>query len=262
MLKSVLNKLGLSDKDAAVYLASLELGPQPASIIAKRLGIKRTSAYLLLKNLSQQGFLSQYIQKNVRYFSAIEPECLIRLLEKRRIELKEHQSQLEKFLAEQDETEESYDLTPSVRFFEGIAGIEHVMEDTLTTKGSIFCYSNFDRWFEHEALTKYSFEYERRRVKEKKIPLRLIMPESKKTRSYMEEEYTKSKNKDLTKFRWLPKGSPIITNEINIYDDKIAICSLGPNEYHGILIFSREIANSQRAIFEIVWGSGDAGRHV
>ena len=255
MLHSVLNKLGLSDKDAAVYLMSLELGPQPASIIAKHLGIKRTSAYALLNDLSRQGFLSEHIRKNVRYYSAIEPEYLVRLLDKRRAEITEQQGQLEQFLAAQKENEEQPNLAPSVRFFEGIAGIERVMEDTLTAKGPILCYSNFDRWFDNEALTEYSFKYERRRVKEHKIPLRLIMPESEKTRSYMEEEYTKSKKSDLTKFRWLRKGSPVITNEINIYDDKIAICALGPTEYHGILIFSREIADSQRAIFEIMWNT-------
>jgi len=42
------------------------------------------------------------------------------------------------------------------------------------------------------------------------------------------------------------------TNEINIYDDKVAIISF-KNELIGMIIESTEIANSQRAIFNMCW---------
>ena len=45
MIEKILEKIGLSNKEVTVYLASLHLGSQPASTIAKTTGIKRTTIY-------------------------------------------------------------------------------------------------------------------------------------------------------------------------------------------------------------------------
>ncbi|MEK7173090.1 MAG: hypothetical protein AAB740_03875, partial [Patescibacteria group bacterium] len=45
----------------------------------------------------------------------------------------------------------------------------------------------------------------------------------------------------------------IFANEINIYDDKVSIISFGKDELIGMIIESKEIANTQRAIFKMAW---------
>ncbi len=48
------------------------------------------------------------------------------------------------------------------------------------------------------------------------------------------------------------------TNEINIYDHKVAICSFdsglrGDRDMFGVIIESKEVAETQRQIFEMAW---------
>ena len=50
-IRITLTQLGLSEKEADVYLAALELGMAPASVIAKKSRIKRTTVHEILKRL-------------------------------------------------------------------------------------------------------------------------------------------------------------------------------------------------------------------
>ena len=57
--------------------------------------------------------------------------------------------------------------------------------------------------------------------------------------------------------RLIPKDQYNFTNEINIYDDKVSIISF-TDEIIGMIIESKEIANTQRAIFSIAWDFADS----
>ena len=53
-LVSTLQAYGFSDKEAKIYLVALELGSSPASAIARNSGIKRVTAYTILKDLKNK----------------------------------------------------------------------------------------------------------------------------------------------------------------------------------------------------------------
>lgn len=260
MLKSVLQKIGLTEKDAGVYLACLELGTQPASTIAKKAGLKRPTTYLILESLLRKGLVSEYTGSNVKYFTAVQPEYLLHFLEKQKRDLLSHQRELEEYIPQFNSLMNPYSLNPKVRFFDGVEGIEHVMEDTLTAKTPICCYANIDSWFAHEGLKKYLIEYGKKRVVQKKIPERVILTDTPIGRKYMEEDYPRDEK--MTEVRWASSGIPPFSNEINIYDDKIAFCSLGRHELLGVIIESEEITNTQRGIFELAWQAAVKGKPV
>ncbi len=254
MLKTLLQKIGLSDKDAEVYLACLELGTQPASVVAKKAGLKRPTTYLILEGLMKRGLVSEYTGSNVKYFTAVQPEFLLNYVEKRRRELSSHQHELEQYLPQFNSLSNPYSLSPKVRFFEGVEGLERVMDDTLTSKTPILCYSSMDSWFAREDTKQYIIRYAKRRVVDKKIPLRGINLDTPLTRRYIETDYP-AEDEKYSDFRFFPKEIKDLSNEINIYDNKVAIVSLGKYELLGVIIESKEIANSQRAIFETAWMS-------
>lgn len=260
MLKSALQKIGLSDKDAEVYLACLELGTQPASVIAKKTGLKRPTTYLILEGLVHKGLVSEYSGTNVKFFTAVQPDYLLHYLEKQRRELQAHERQLTELLPQFHSLANPYSLNPRVRFFDGIEGIEAVMEDTLTSKNPICCYSSIDSWFSKDDLKKYIIEYGKKRVFEKKIPLRGIILDTPAGRKYLEEDYPPDAK--MTETRWCPKDIALITSEINIYDNKIAICSLGRHDLIGVIIESEDIANTQRSIFELAWRAAIKGKPI
>lgn len=260
MFKGILQKIGLTEKDADVYLACLELGTQPASVIAKKAGLKRPTTYLILEGLLKKGLVSEYTGSNVKYFTSVSPEYLLNYVEKQRRELSSHQRELEQYLPQFQALTNPYSLSPKVRFYEGIEGIERIMNDTLTTKETLRSYSTIDAWFNRQDTREYILWYGKQRIFEKKIPLRCICPDTPASRKYLEEDYPDSKVNGISHFRWLPSDIQDFSNEINIYENKVAIACLKKNELLGIVIESEGIASTQKSIFEIAWKSAMPGK--
>ena len=83
-----LMQLGFTEKEAMVYLTLLRLGPSPVSLIAKRLSIKRVSAYYVLNSLCEKGIITFEQGGNGRKFIPHDPECILYNLEKQELDLK------------------------------------------------------------------------------------------------------------------------------------------------------------------------------
>lgn len=232
----VLTNLGLTDKEAKVYLSCTEIGTGVVSDIAHKAGINRVTAYDILEKLKARGMVSYYTKKKIKYFSSIAPENLLEEFEKRTNDLR---GSLPKFKTLTGEINH-----PRIRYFEGLEGIKAIYADTLTSKGEILNYSN-----SHEIRKQwptYDQDYVAKRT-EKQIYLRGICPKDKagETVQAHDQEY-------FREMRLIPSNQFDFTNEINVYDDKVAIISF-KDELIGMIIESIEIANSQRAIFNMCW---------
>ena len=68
------------------------------------------------------------------------------------------------------------------------------------------------------------------------------------------KEHVKANKEELRESILLPEKEFPISNEINIYQNKVAILSFG-DEKIGIIIESQQIADTQRAIFNLLWKS-------
>lgn len=93
-------RLGLSEKEAKVYLAALELGSAPAAKIAGRAQINRPTTYVILEKLAQLGLVTSYDKSKIQYFTPEDPEQLRRLIEQEQLELKDRQRELQDHLPE------------------------------------------------------------------------------------------------------------------------------------------------------------------
>lgn len=88
MLIDNLIQLGLSEKEAEVYLMLLRIGPSPASSLARRINVKRVTVYSVLDSLSARGLVTFEENGNCRKYIPHDPECLLYGLEKQNAELK------------------------------------------------------------------------------------------------------------------------------------------------------------------------------
>ena len=91
-----LKKFGLSEKEAKVYLASLELGVSLASDISLKSNLPRTLIYDILERLIDMGLISYSIKNNKKYFIASSPKELIRIIKEKEEAIKKTLPQLEK----------------------------------------------------------------------------------------------------------------------------------------------------------------------
>lgn len=231
-----LKNIGLGEKEAFVYLACLEVGSDTAAKIAKIAHLNRVTTYDILEKLIARGFVNFLVKKNIKHYSALDPELVYSETQRHTDQLKISLPKLKRIKIGTKH--------PQVQYYEGIEGIKAIYADTLTSKTEILNYAN-----SREIRTfwpNYDEEYVAKRVK-KKIHLKGIAPD---------DEYGRRVHAaDKSTFREIRLVTPAkcnFTNEINIYDNKVGIVSMG-NELIGMIIESSEIANTQRAIFQMAW---------
>ena len=241
-LQNKLTHIGLSDKEAGVYIALLELGRGTVSQISRRANINRTTGYDILDSLSAKGLVIASGKEPKQEYSAESPENLSRFISE---EIKVRHEALKKTEEIIPELKSIHNMTDRsrVRFYEGVEGLIEVYEDTLTSHEPIRAYATVDDM--HKGLPNYFPKYYKRRAGNG-IHIRAIIPDTeigRERRSLDKEEMRESALVPADKFYFSP--------EINIYDNKVMIASW--REKLGVIIESAEIADAMKKIYELAW---------
>ena len=224
-LKELLTAVGLKEKEAIVYLASLEIGTNPASTIAKRAEINRCTVYAILDSLTRKGFITQFDKGDIRYYSPIEPKRILNYLEHKKLEIEEQIEDIYYALTKFDKIKNPYVSKPKVTFYEGENGIINVYEDILSSKKPVFSY--ISRTSTNPKLSSFLQKYNKTQ-KRNGIQKRSISFNQKNTKENLTSQL-----------------------EITIYGNKMAIISFSEN--FAVLIKSKEISTAQKKIFKLVW---------
>jgi len=235
-LKKIIQDIGLTEKEAKVYLANLEIGTNKVSLIAKKCGLNRVTTYDILEKLLDKGLVALAIKEGGKMYTAIEPKLFLNRAKERVKNLEKAMPLLKKLSSDT--------AHPKIEYFEGIEGIKQVYADTLNAKTEILNYANSQ--LIREIWPEYDDEYVEKRVK-KKIFLRGIAPHDEYGLNVVADN--KAAHRDI---RLVPGKVFDFSNEINIYDDKISIISL-KHDLIGIIIENKDIANTQRSIFHMAW---------
>jgi sugar-specific transcriptional regulator TrmB len=241
-LLQTLKEIGLNANEANTYIGLLSVGPNPASVIAKKAGINRCTCYTILERMMKKGFVNSVIRENITYYSAVEPKYILQQLKHSRYELEDRISNLGNCIAGFELLKKEYSGKPKVAFFEGVAGVQNVMEDTLNSKGLIRAYASLSELT--NLLPDYWPNYYRRRAA-RGIFVRSIYPADEISLTHKLRD-----NEELRESRLVPKEFDFHLDFL-IYDDKVAITSL--TERFGVLIESKEMAESHKRIFDFIW---------
>lgn len=250
-IKAFLTDLGLNKGDIAAYLAALDLGSGSASAIAHVAGLNRVTAYEALKRLSKKGFMTIRAKKNdkTKYFTPVDYGVLLEKLEAKKGSISEIIKRAE-FLKPQITARFSRaEAKPAVFFYEGAEGVREVLNDTLRIKPkeilSFSSLESLESGYDKDFLENY---WKRRAGLG--IPARGILPKTKKALEFFNEARNKE---ELRELRFVIPDMLQFKNEIDIYGDTLAIMSLTKGSEHGIIIRSKSIVDSFRAVFETLW---------
>lgn len=249
-LELVIRSIGLEPHEAKLYIAGLKLGAGPASSYAKATKFNRVTTYNHLEDLVKRGVFSAIKKERGKWYEPINPESLS-------IEARKNAESLERSLPDLKALMGNHHRTPRVRYYEGVEGIRKVYEDTLTAESELLNFANSE--IVREFWKEYDLEYVKQRVK-KGIYLKGIAPDDKIGRKVHGQD-----KKNLREIRLVSVKDFPITNEINIYDNKVAIVSFSEeeSELFGVIIESREVAETQKQIFTMAWryaGLGESSR--
>lgn len=234
-----LKQLGLNQKEQDVYLTLLQMEKASINDLSIRSKTKRSTTYNIVYRLKTEGFVSQTSENKKHFFIANNPELILSVIdEKRRNYMQELPSILSLYNIKAQK--------PKVAYFEGYDGIKELYEDTLLTLGKgeeILAYVTTGTV---KYLEEYSIDYIKRRVA-KKIKIKGIYNESPKINEYMEKNKEQLREVKMISVKEMP-----LENEINIYANKMIIITYKPEPF-GVLIESKEVINTQRAIFQALW---------
>lgn len=128
-----LQKFGLTDKEAAVYVAALGLGSASVQDIAKAARVKRPTAYLAIEALIRKGLMSSIEEGRRRVFVSESPERLASLYASWASELATKEQTLKQLLPELLALTAGAEEKPRVLYYQGLEGLETMREIFLKT---------------------------------------------------------------------------------------------------------------------------------
>lgn len=236
-------QMGLSEKEAKVYLASLE-GPSTVQEIAKKAGINRPTAYFVIEGLVGTGLLSSFHKGKKQYFSAAEPGRLADILEKEKNNLEKKNDILKKLLPELQSLHKKTG-SPVVRYYEGKEGVTTMVREFLKAAKKnvrmVYSYDAVDRLFTKEDKEKWRSIRLQKGVKTKVL--------------YTRKEGAIQPSPDGERIK-IPFEKFPVNCDIAIYEDKIRMASLG-EKLGGIIIEDKELAEATKAIFDLAWEAAE-----
>lgn len=240
---NILKKLGLTEKQAEVYVAMLELGEAGMTQIAKKANLKRPTVYLIIDELNILGLAGEIIKGKKKFYSAVHPKRLVELTNFR---FKQAENILPELVALQKTSGK-----PKVQMLEGVAGVRIAYQEAfalLNNKEEGLWLGDITFMVEHfpELLAEYNIL-----IKKIRDPhIRELIYGGEKSKKWVEDMQSKIPKNHCVKYAGVGKDFGM-TDQF-IIGDKIITFSLG-TEIFVTIIESKEIAQSQRALFEIAW---------
>lgn len=234
-----LSTLGLSEKQASVYLALVGLGESSAYAIAHKAGLKTPTTYVILKELIEKNIVYTIPRDKKQRFMAMDPKQLFAKGESRFVDAK---SLLPSILA----LVATPSMAPVTRSFSGKAQLLSAYFDTLAVpETTLRGWLSEGAWSEH-GLDFFLNTYRPQRVKQN-ISNQFIVGDTAVMR-----DYAKNDARALKETRIDKNFSP--ETDLLIYGgNKIIIASF--YEEMGVIIESQKVHDLLLGIFEAHWAA-------
>jgi len=243
-MKELFKKLGASEKETETFLRLLELGAQPASVIARHMHVPRSTMYLVLDGLKKLGLIEEFERKGMKYFKCISVEDIGAVLRLREDEIERTLGLLDENLTGLKALENKLSITPKVKFFEGEEAVMAMYESVLNEKSF---YSFFNPGVENGVMKIY-FDKVEKAIKARKMKVNEFVVDCKKGHGYFKRANTANH-----KIKILPKNAKFDSDTI-ICRDRICMISYGEKEVSAVVIWNDALVKTQKVMFEELWG--------
>jgi HTH-type transcriptional regulator, sugar sensing transcriptional regulator len=250
-LISQLTDVGLSDKEARVYVGMLTLGPSGVQEIADASGVNRATTYLMLESLVHRGLASTFEQEKKAMFVAETPKKLADLIENQSKTLEEKREKLVFFVPELEALHRTVRSKPVVRFYEGEDGLRSMRDhlSRITSKR----YDTFARLTKTLHDIAATDEERRFNTSKGKQVFRIIYVADPGVDLPNFSDELRSK----TEIRFADNIPFDFEGEIGILDETAYLATTEP-KVTACVIESKALASLMRAQFELAWQSASA----
>lgn len=252
-LLTELKHLGLSDKEAQVYLSSLELGPAPVQDISHKAKVNRATTYVMIESLSSRGLMSTFVKGKKRFYVPESPDRLLSILRIQQKELEEKQTEFEKTLPMLMALFNAEGAKPQIRYIEGTEGLQTLRETFEKLEGEFVQIISVD---EAQSIKEMMQEHPRHAssLQEKKAPHRIIAVVDQKTHADIPHV-------GVGEIRCIPASEFPLHGEITVRGNHVYLFSYR-SAILSIVVISKEMADAFRILFNLAWKGAESYESV
>lgn len=238
-LKKELVNIGLSENEAAVYLAALSLGKGTIQEIARKAGIKRVTTYGVIDSLMEDGLASSTHEGKKQYYMAEDPERVIDYLERKKKDFEEKEARMKEMLPQLKEMHQNASHSPIVKYYTGKDGVISMIKNMLDLE------KDEEIWMAYPAENVYELFSDEERAeiafsqKQKQI----------KIHSLYTKKGTPLENTDISERVRIPADKYPLDADVAVYNDKIRLTTLR-GDLVGIVIENKDIANTLKSLLK------------
>lgn len=243
-LMNELKHLGLADKEASVYLASLELGPAAVQDIAHKSKINRATTYVMIEGLCARGLMSTFIRGKKRFYSPESPDRLMSILRVQQKELEEKQKEFEKALPMLFALYNAEGAKPQIRYLEGVEGLQTVRQNFEKLDGEFIQIVAFDDSMSSKELNE-GRQTHLKNLKNELCTHRIIAVMDDPNPDVVPEI-------GIGEWRIVPSKDFPIHGDVTVRGNHVFLFSYRTSIL-AVIIISKEIAESMRALFNLAW---------
>lgn len=241
-LAKKLEAVGLTEKQAKVYVAALFLGPAAVQRIAEQAEVNRATTYVILAELADMGLVSETTEGKKTVFIAESPDSIDRYLDAMGKEIEGRKNSLKaamKDLQQVNRTEA--EDAPVVRFFKGpeaILALSSYLKRKAKLNEVVYGMTNLD---ELDKIAPDHTELNALKRKKKQIAGKGFYSGSRELKS------------DPESLRETIRLSEDVKADLNLYEDRASIVTYSGDQPVGIVIEGRELVSVLRQLFELAW---------
>lgn len=249
-IASKLQSVGLSEKQAKVYVAAAFLGPSAVQKIATQSGINRATTYVILDELAQMGLVTESTHNKKTVFVAEPPSALQDYLDRQNQAIVNKQQELKGLLPDLEQISNTTNMlnAPRVRYYTDKPGLAQATAEMIRKakpKSEVYELTNLD--VQSQLTPPAELEQTLVAMRKKQLFQKILY--------YADQKQLQSSNDKMLHVKSLLYPN---TAQISLYPDMMRIITYNDQQPSTIVIESPEVAQSLRLIFELAWDNYQA----
>jgi HTH-type transcriptional regulator, sugar sensing transcriptional regulator len=240
-MEELLTQIGLHNKEQRCFLALLEFGQQPGSVVAKKLGMPKATVLFTLNGLVERGFVLMSKRGKTQYYYT-DAE----ILEKAKAnQIEGEKRALNRLTPLLKEYKNPLTSPPKVTFFEGAQACKEAYSDLLNSKTEILEFTTHDDLVDKFG-EKWMDDFVHERAK-RNIFIKSMCNDTETDRSMepLDEEQCR-------KTSFIPGQEGMMYSCISLYDDRLLMMNLS-GDCFGILIQNAAIVETMKVVHGLAW---------
>lgn len=251
-MEHALAELGLTPVERRVYLELLHLGSAPASVVAKRISLPRTTVHYTCQSLRRKGLVSVLQRKNTYLFHAEDPAVLLSVFDVQRHDLQRREERFKGVIQELRGLRSPLALAANVRLFDGPEGVAAALKVPLAAMARssvevLGIINPLDSTADPEGLYPIALQFVQERVA-RRIPMRSLLCEHPLSAALQQTHA-----EELCESRILPGTFPFPASELILLQDVFFGATATAKNAACFMVEDATLTALLRSLFEAAW---------